>query len=122
MIVYADLIGCEKIINLPDSVPWEFILDEIDEKGQVLRLKIGEEDYVLGDVDHWCSGRANLSALEVICLYEDLFKQIQDCIKSGTEHTIIDLIDLENNLISEKYGDRWLEKGYVTPDPVNGAW
>ena len=122
MIVYADLIGCEKIINLPNSVPWEFILDEIDEKGQVLRLKIGEEDYVLGDVDRWCSGRANLPALEVICLYEDLFKQILDCIKSGTEHTIIDLIDLENNLISEKYGDRWLEKGYVTEDPDTGAW
>ena len=67
-------------------------------------------------------GRANLPALEVICLYEDLFKQILDCIKSGTEHTIIDLIDLENNLISEKYGDRWLEKGYVTEDPDTGAW
>lgn len=122
MILYADVDACTKIINLPDSIHWEFIWDQFNENGDILHLKIGDEDYVLGDLDRWCSGRPELPVFEVISLYEDLLKEILNCLQSGADHLAIHLVDLENELVSTKYKAQWLQKGYISIDPDTGFW
>lgn len=122
MILYADLVGCTKIINLPDSIRWEFVWDQFNENGDILHLKVGDEDFVLGDLDRWCSGRPDLPSFEVIALYEDILKEISDRLKTSADHSVINLVDIEDNLIATKYEARWLQKGYISKDPNTGFW
>ena len=110
--------------NVPDSQPWELRWKMFDENcaddGGLYLILDGRETLLL-DTDRWCQGRPSLPDGAVGDLYRDLVEAAAKKLAADPALRLLDLDAIEDELLSSQYAERWIAKGYVTPDE-NGTW
>lgn len=112
----------KRIIYIPENKYWEIVYKPFDDEGNEdgsIYLLVGEEEYVIRDLDYWCMGRENLPCSAVERLYEEILDEISEMLLKNI--SLIDIYSIENKLIENKYKQLWLDSGYIVIDE-NGWW
>lgn len=125
MFIKYESIGDVHLVHIPEHEKWSIFYrlfdDECCENGGVY-LKIGSDDPIgIFEADRWLQGRPNLPFSAVSDLHEAIVNRICEMVAVNSNLAYIDTVEVQNKLINEKYGDLWLEKGFVTKDE-NGLW
>ncbi len=106
------------IINIPDSAYYE--IRSRFEDG--IYLILSDKEIQLRDIDFWCQGRSpELTSWAVTDLYDEMVDVIADILTNNEHISSIDIDEIENDLISKKYEQEWLSKGYITIRE-DGSW
>lgn len=85
-----------------------------------LYLILPDKEIVLREVDLFCQGRPNLPESAVGDLFAEMLEVITQLIKEE-EISILDIDEIENKLITEKYEKKWISEGYVEVY-ADGSW
>lgn len=87
-----------------------------------LYLILSNKEIMLRDVDHWCMGREpDLRVSDVAELYEEMLEVIIEKITGENKSEVIDIDEIEETLIKEKYEQKWISKGLVKVY-ADGSW
>lgn len=116
MFIKYDSCGDNIVINVPDSVCWKVCFKLLDDNccdSYNLYLIVEDKTILLRDTDYWCQGRPKLCYTEVGYMYEEIIDMIASKIKNEPNLRIIDIPEIKNKLLEEKYEKKWIEKGYV---------
>ena len=105
------------VINLPETEKFE-IRCKYDDG---LYLILPDEEIILRDIYHWCDGRPELPTYAVDELYSEIVDVIAKTLISDENIRSIDIDEIENKLLDEKYAKKWSSNGYITIDE-NGVW
>ena len=114
IIRYSTGSGEKSVLNVSSNMYWELQTRLFDDCG--LYLILVDKDIEIRDAFFWCAG-TNIPCDCISDLYEDILNTVAEKLLKNPLLYYIDIDEIENKLIKEKYEELWSKAGYITLEP-----
>ena len=114
MYLYWVRLGDAAFMKVPEGMGWR-ISCEMDAQGvYFLKLKIGDEEFIVDDSETYTAGRTGLQAHHVAEYLNQVVVSVRD-VMFRSRPDALDIEEIMDRLLA-RYWSRWQEQGLVNED------
>ena len=114
MYLYWVRLGDAAFMQVPKETSWRLCCEMNDQGVYFLKLRIGNEEFIVDDSDTYTSGRTELKGYHVAEYLNAVVVAVRE-IMFRSRPDALDIEEIMDRLLAE-YWNRWQEQGLVNDD------